>query len=624
MLAGLLAVGLASTRGPRLPPMLIAPMVGNLDDCLLQDAVSVKLPSAFRPRPASCNGNDGSAAALLAQTLNPLEPHGGQPFQLGYTLNVPLLRMLQRGASGGWQVDRERVARMVRTLAQTERPAIVYLFATHFGVDAPVEVDLMRDPANVTHTQHGPLPADGYLDYSIYPWSLARTDNGITRARDAVIAEFARQLCAAPEALQRVAGITMLGELHQLFPKFETGMGFESPYEIGDYSDASVRAFRRHLIKQLGDVTELNRRLGSDFARFDDVLPPRLDIRQHTLRNYFEHIDAYAHGTLPVSGWVHVPSAMWQGQAPDSAGDATTLEARKPWVRIVLNGLMVGRVRANLSRQDVAQARPELLSPDLGWRFDLPFDQLAPGTHRIDVMLELPAGGLAALGVRHINVMARDQAQPQPHAMKAELIARPMPEGVAHFLDWPQERQDVYHNPLVPYWHAFRGEQVVRYLQHVQQQVAQTCLAQKPVYVHQLYPHGNPSWDASRYAVARSLQAHSAWRLGISLYGESSYGFELGQRLRQWRQTQYGVTEFHPLRAVSGDEMRRIFALHHQQGARFLSFFMEARPQGSVPQRMHNEFSFDAQNGVKQGAALYEAVRQVMVERVDRVDGVQR
>ena len=268
-------------------------------------------------------------------------------------------------------------------------------------------------------------------------------------------------------------------------------------------------------------------------------------------------------------------------------------------------------------RQDVAEARPDLQTPDLGWRFDLPFDQLAPGTHRIDAVLELPAGGVAVLGTRHVNVMARDQAQPQPQAMRASVNTAPMPEGVAFYMDWPQERMDVYFNPLVPLWHAFRGEQVVRYLRHAQRQVAQTCLAQKPVYVHQLYPYGNPSWDASRYAVLRSLQAHSAWNLGISLYGETSYGFELGQRLMQWRQTQYGITEFHPLRAVSGDEMGRIFALHRAQGARFLSFFLEAKPEGSVPQRMHNEFSFDADNRIKHGANLYDAVRQVMTGRVD-------
>jgi hypothetical protein len=39
---------------------------------------------------------------------------------------------------------------------------------------------------------------------------------------------------------------------------------------------------------------------------------------------------------------------------------------------------------------------------------------------------------------------------------------------------------------------------------------------------------------------------------------------------------------------------------------------MEARPPGSVPQRMHNPFSFDPDNGAKHGDTLFDAVQQVM------------
>jgi hypothetical protein len=609
----LIGTGVMASRADVHPRLLVAPMVGNLDDCLLQDGVSAKLPAAFRPRPTSCEGPRGSAAELVAQTLAPLrpaDPSAARALRLGYTLNLPLLRMLGRDAAGHWQVDRERVARYVNTLAQSEYPAILYLFATHFGVDAPIEDELARDPDNLAHTQDGPLPIDTYLDYRIYPWSVARTDNGITRARDQVIAEVARQLCAAPQAMDKVSGVTVLGEVHQLYPHFETGMGFESAYRISDYSPVSVRGFQAWLARQLGSVDELNRRLGSDFKGWGEVRPPRLDIRKDRLGSYFEHIDAYAHGSVPVSGWVHMPDAVW-GDARYEL-PATLLEARKPQVLIALNGVVVGRASAELSRQDVAEARPELGTPDLGWRFDLPFADLPAGSHRVDVLLELPRGVPALLGTRHINVMDRHQQTPRPQPMRANLITRPVPAGVAFHVDWPREAMDVYFNPLVPLWHAYRAEQVARYLQHAQQQVAQTCLAQKPVYIHQLHPYGNPSWDAHRYAVQRSLQHNAAYGLGISLYGEASYGFAFGEGLRRWGQHRYGVTEFHPSRAVTAEQMGSILALHRQQGARFLSFFMEARPPGSVPQRMHNPFSFDPDNGAKHGDTLFDAVQQVM------------
>jgi hypothetical protein len=58
--------------------------------------------------------------------------------------------------------------------------------------------------------------------------------------------------------------------------------------------------------------------------------------------------------------------------------------------------------------------------------------------------------------------------------------------------------------------------------------------------------------------------------------------------------------------------MARTFALHRRQGAQFLSFFMEAKRAGTVPQRMHNAFSLDENNPAMHGAVLYDAVRQVM------------
>ena len=611
-----LAVAGAQVKGDALRPLLVAPMVGNLDACLWDDEASASLPPAFRPQTVSCTGRQGSAAELLQQTLAPLNPEEQPELRLGYTLNVPLLRLLKPGGQGkqapqNWVVDDERVARVVHTLAQVKRPAVLYLFATHFGVDAPIERALMQDPRNVAQTQYGALPADKYLNYSIYPWSVARTDNGITQAREHAIAALAQQICRTPQALAHIEAVTLLGEVHQLYPQFETGMGFESPYQIGDYSEASQRGFRAYLIQTHGNIATLNARLGSQFKGFDEVKPPRLDIRKDRLSSFFEHIDATAHGSLPVSGWVHVPEARWRHQpAHGGQAPATLLEADKPWVRITVNGQTVGRTRADLSRQDVAQARPEFGTPDLGWRFDLPFAQLPPGRYRIDALLELP-DGLATLGTRHIHVMGRDQQMPAPGPLLAPQ-ASALPPDVAAHLDWPRDAMDVYFNPLAPLWHAFRAQQVKAYLQHVQRAVAQTCLAQKPLYVHQLYPYGNPSWDANRYAVDASMQATSAWRLGVSLYGESSYGFEVGKRLKGWQRHQYGITEFHPMRAMTGDDMARTLALHRQQGAQFLSFFMEAKREGAVPQRMHNAFSFDENNPEMNGAALYDAVRQVM------------
>jgi hypothetical protein len=39
----------------------------------------------------------------------------------------------------------------------------------------------------------------------------------------------------------------------------------------------------------------------------------------------------------------------------------------------------------------------------------------------------------------------------------------------------------------------------------------------------------------------------------------------------------YGITEFHPLRGMDQAELQSVFDAHSQQGAQFLSFFLEGR-----------------------------------------------
>src|SRR5256885_12235779 len=64
-----------------------------------------------------------------------------------------------------------------------------------------------------------------------------------------------------------------------------------------------------------------NAHLKSGFASFDAVEPPSRNIRSEPLQNFFQHIDSYAAGTVPVSGWVHSPDAKLQKQlAVDPAG----------------------------------------------------------------------------------------------------------------------------------------------------------------------------------------------------------------------------------------------------------------------------------------------------------------
>ncbi len=133
----LFAVGIWQWRLVRASPLLLAPMM-NLAPCLLaQSGASSDAPPDWLLR---CVGPNASAAHLVEATLQELQPTAVDraPWQLGYTLQVPLLAMLQPG-DGAWQVNSRAVASISRTILDTQRPLVLYLFSTHFGVNAPIE-----------------------------------------------------------------------------------------------------------------------------------------------------------------------------------------------------------------------------------------------------------------------------------------------------------------------------------------------------------------------------------------------------------------------------------------------------------------------------------------------------
>ena len=107
--------------------------------------------------------------------------------------------------------------------------------------------------------------------------------------------------------------------------------------------------------------------------------------------------------------------------------------------------------------------------------------------------------------------------------------------------------------------------------------------------------------------------------LGVSLYGEPTYGSSFFSWLAGSRHRQYGVTEFHPLKPLDARELRRVLAAHEAQGAQFLSFFLEPRWNGRLVARGHNLFSLDPDNAMYGSPQLYESFREVL--RGDRQAG---
>ena len=187
-------------------------MIGGLDGCLFADADGA--PAVDPAFAAACRGPMGSAAAMVESTLaalqTPARPEAD--IRLGYTLFVPLLKLLRPRNDGGWSLDNTAVQHIARTIHDTDRPVVLYLFADHFSVGAPLEPLLARDPSNLLSTRDGPMPVDQYYGAPLYPWSFTRMDNGITRAREDAMRAVIEEVCRLPgKALQRIEGIECAG-----------------------------------------------------------------------------------------------------------------------------------------------------------------------------------------------------------------------------------------------------------------------------------------------------------------------------------------------------------------------------------------------------------------------------
>jgi len=604
LLAGLIAFSVWLWQGGQ-QPLLLAPAIGGLNACL--DLVP---PRAGQPLASSCAGPQGSAAALVDQDLQRLGPPVSRDgnFQLGYTLVLPLLNFFQPDGQGGWRINQAAVRRAVRTVAQVERPVVLYFFSTHFSSGAAIEPVLAADPRNLAETPEGPLPVDSFMGEPVYPWGIASTSNSLTARREQAMGALVDALCDEPPAVRRrIAGVNLLGEVHHLYPHFESGMGVDAPYVVTDYSDASRAGFRAFLRRRFGTVAALNAALGTDFTALEQIEPPAGDVPGAP---FWQRLNAHSAGQFAVSGWLRDLSRP----TPDTDPAAT------PWVRIYVDGVQAGRVPARYVRQDVSQARPDLGTQRVGWRGDLDYRHLAPGMHRIDVALERPqaaSAGLIHLGTRHIAVWARRQPGAQPAA--AAPLRQPLPPmskpdpAVQFSLDAPADGLALRYNPLAVPWYQFRGQQVVAYIEHFSRALDGTCLAAVPRRTQQIYPAAGAGWDETRFASALSRRPFGGVQLGVNLYGEAVDDPAFFDELARTRQPGYSITEFHPLRALTEPQLRAVLETHRVHGARTLSFFLETPDPGAAEQPVViNPFSFDPANPAHGSDALYRALQEIL------------
>lgn len=512
-----------------------------------------------------CRSLKVSGTAALNRFLDTLEPgcRKGQ-VQIGFTATSQLLGLYKQSGKG-WEIDDAQLDNFFRVISQVKHPVVLYLAADHFDSFGPLTRELQKDPQNLLQLRAGKPLTLNYFGYHVIPYTL-QTDPHlpVNRYRYAALKHVAKKINALPKEEQsRIVAIPFVGELHQMFPDFENGIGSFKDIQVTDHSPASDTGFQRWLEKQFSTIEKLNSVTGLTFKSWTEVTAPAKDIRKEKLAHFGEHYDAFADGKLPFSGW------LWDPQKQIQKLD------------LYVNGRMVAPIERELSRLDVYRAVADITDPNVGFKLDYDFSQLPSGRHLAQVVAEAK-GKKYVVGEAPFTVIPRNQSS---IATEPAAPLRSMPKvtklpGVKAWMDLPSSGQDVYFNPLAKLWNQYREWQVQHMLEEFHARAIQAGLPAAKLFSHQIMPQVNSSWNHNLFAANSSLKARMPWKQGINMYGGATHSAWMRDYLARERITDYGIPEFHPQQWKTPSVHTTALQAQYEQGARFISpYYFSLVPQ---------------------------------------------
>lgn len=553
----------------QLPPgtLLIAPHIMGASYC--PAAASDPKIMTDEQADAVCAKAGANAAARIIPALDAIGPifSPSHKYALGYVLDVPLLRYVS-GHSGNWEVDAHALQTTINTIAEVNRPVVVYLSLNHFAeVATQVATELAKDDRNLMYTPRGPLRGNSYYVVSVHAWTLANKDAPITKLREQLFGAATKAICNLnAKARERISAISLLGEVHQLFPDLMHGVGYQSPIEETDYSPASTNGFRTWLRARYPSIADLNAAVGGHFSSFDKVNPPARDAIQRG-GDPLTHLDASASGKLAVYGWLYDPSG------------------KIPTVNLYIDGRQVAQEPADLNRTDVPQADPSVNTPNVGWHFDYDYTALSLGAHILELSTKTADGHIVRFGERRFFVTG---SRRPGVAIGPETVAIPVGSlsnaGLRLAVDGPTPELKVLYDPLAKLWLEYRNVQVRQYYEMFAGILEHSCVPRNLVFSHQITPQLNATWNPDLMAVSASQAPDPLYLPGATLYGGAAFGQAFLRFKQQDGWGQYGVSELHPQFHLSRDRMEAMFEQHRVNGARFVApYFISILPDRVKP-----------------------------------------
>ena len=544
---------------------------------------------------------EGSAG--ITRLLDELEPGGpkGQ-VQVGYLATLQLMALYKR-AGGGWDIDEKKLDLFLQVLTRVKRPVVVYLLADHFDTQGPLAPELIKDPSNLMLLSDGKPALSNYFGYLIAPYTM-QTDESIAvnRYRFAALRHVAARLKKLPKDVRdRIIGISLAGELHQMFPDFESGTGRYENIQVTDYSAVSVAGFRKWLATRYGSLQKFNASHGFAYASFEQVPAPGKDVRKDLRKDpkpvFAEHYDAYADGLLPVAGW------LWDPQQ------------RIAELELHVDGKLAGKVERGFNRLDVYRAAADVTSPNVGYRIDFDYSALPAGPHNAQVVARANGGIGYLVGQVQFEVGTFNPGQSKSARAASVASFKPLKdlEGVKGYLDLPKLADAVYFNPLARDWNQYRGWQVRNFMERFFKVAVDAGLPAEKLYSHQIVPKVNSSWNPQLFAVDETLAPSPLWKTGVNMYGGSTDSAWMRGFIARKRISDYGVPEFNPQQwKVPGAHLQALKS-QYLGGARFISpYYFSTIPDRYKGKEQHgvNAMELRADNTREGSNQFYQAIRE--------------
>ena len=506
---------------------------------------------------------------FLQNFLDSLQPHPAAGIRLGYMMSINVYELFSQDDAGQWHFDPARMEFFTNLFRAVDRPVVINLRANHFvGDDERLVAQLMADessfallndgsPVKVEYYQNPVFAPNFTLDESI-PLNHYRFEG--FRQAASLLSVFDRRNPGIIHA------ITLAGEIHHFLPELANpqAAGQFAGARMTDYSPLSIRDFASWLEVRHHDLAQVNERFGTSFGSWQEIEPPRWDLRTRPTALRWSHMDSYANGQLPVFGWFHPPL---NGS-----------------LKVYLDGAPIGIAEYGLSRLDVYDAVSSLGESDVGFRFDLDFRKLPPGRHVLHVVLVRPNGERFLVGSRGFSIV-RQFGEDQPAGAAFGDLDN-LPDCVARgnqfaWLDHPPQDLCLQFNPYACEWQEFREYQVQALLLKFADLAVEAGIPAEKLYSHQIMPQFEGSWNRVAFAVPAKPAADSPFSPGITLYGGSAVYRGMGEYMQGMR---YGVPELHPRmgKMISRDVFLKTLEYHRDLGASFVCpYFMGLRePEG--------------------------------------------